>query len=116
MLRSETLNRPTKPVSWSLAQNISNCISALANCFGHAQRLSVRLRIMNPEDARAFFSAKAGEGNSGPKPLGSGGRLGEPAKKRFSRDAYQDRQTYLDKSIQRSEQSPVVFSVSGGQW
>ena len=64
---------------------------------------------MNPKDARAFLSAKAGEGNSWPKPLGSGGRLREPAKERFSRDAYQHRRTYLDKSIQRSEQSRVVF-------
>ena len=64
---------------------------------------------MNPKEACAFLSAKAGEGNSGPKPLGSGGRLRVPAKERFPRDTYQHRRAYLNDSVQRSEQSRVVF-------
>ena len=60
---------------------------------------------MNPKEACAFLSAKAGEGNSWPKPLGSGGRLREPAKERFPRDTYQHRRAYLNDSVQRSEQS-----------
>ena len=64
---------------------------------------------MNPEYARAFLSAVAGDSNSRPKPLGGRGRLGEPAKKRFPRDTYQHRRTDGNEPVQRSEQGRVVF-------